>query len=124
VLLDEIKRKYREYSKLFSGQEEELPIGTTPDDFGGRHLEISSNGKLALVGTDRGRETKRQETHSVDELLYWIFVSQANSKAFYRKQGSYDYEASQAIALEEIGKISREWRERLRKEQLSFKREV
>jgi len=107
---------------LFDGQESEFPIGTSPDDFGGRHLEISSNGKLALVGTDRGRETKRQETRSVDDLLYWVFAAQANAKAFYRKQEKYDYEASQQIALDEIGKISVEWRERLRQEQQSFKR--
>jgi len=122
MLIDEIKVLYRRYSKLFDGQESELPIGTTPDDFGGRHLEVSSDGRLALVGTDRGSETKRQETRSVDELLYWIFVGQANAKAFYRKQEKYDLEASQAIALEEIGKISSKWRERLRQEQLSFKR--
>ena len=124
MLLDEIKELYRHYSRLFDGKESELPIGTTPDDFGGRHLEISSDGKLALVGTDRGRETKRQETRSVDELLYWIFAGQANAKAFYRKQGSYDYETSQAIALEEIGKISGKWQERLRQEQASFKRKA
>ncbi|WP_139231367.1 hypothetical protein [Aliiroseovarius crassostreae] len=124
MLLDEIRELYRRYSKLIDGQKSELPIGTTPDDFGGRHLEISPDGKMALVGTDRGRETKRQETRSVDELLYWFFVGQANSKAFYRKQERYDYEASQTIALDEIGKISSKWRERLRQEQLSFKRKA
>lgn len=124
MLIDEIKGLYRRYSKLIDGKESELPIGSTPDDFGGRHLEISSDGKLALVSTDRGLETKRQETRSVDELLYWVFVGQANAKAFYPKHGNFDYEVSQAIALEEIGKISSKWRERLRQEQLGFKRKA
>lgn len=116
--MDEIRDLYRRYSKMMDGVESELSIGTIPDDFGGLHLEISSDGKVALVGTDRGIETERQETYSIDELLYWMFKTRANSKAFYRKQEKYDFKMSQKIALEEIGKISNEWKYRLQREQL------
>jgi hypothetical protein len=122
MLKEEIKQLYRHYSELMNGKPTDFPIGTVPDDFGGRHLEISSDGKLALVATERGRETERQETYSIDDLLYWVFCDQANSKAFYRRQEKYDYAASQKIALAELGKISLKWQERLRLEQQSYKR--
>lgn len=118
----EILEAYQEYSEKFGDSTPKFPYDTKPDNFGGIHLEVNSDGRMALVGTERGAETKRQETCSVDELMYWIFKARANSKAFYRKDKRYDYEASQRIALDEIGKISAEWRERLRQEQNSFRR--
>ncbi|PKR57769.1 Imm63 family immunity protein [Thalassospira lohafexi] len=114
---NEILTTYRRLSEKMNGQPSDFPLGTAPDNFGGRHLEVSEDGKMALVATDRGVETKRLETYSVDELMYWIFKSYANSKAFYRKNAQYDYVKSQEMALEEIGKVSVEWRERLRQEQ-------
>jgi hypothetical protein len=120
--IDEIRALYRKYSCMMNGTASEFPIGTVPDDFGCDHLEVASDGKMSLIATDRGIETKRRETYSVDELLYWVFSGQANSKAFYRKNAPYNYAESQRLALDELGKISAEWRERLRKEQASFQR--
>lgn len=120
--IDEIRALYRQYSKMMNGTSSEFSIGNVPDDFGCDHLEIADDGKMSLVATDRGVEIKRRETYSVDELLYWVFSGQANSKAFYRKNTPYNYAESQRLALDELGKISDEWRERLRKEQASFRR--
>lgn len=119
---ENILSAYRHYSKKLGDVSDKFPFGTKPDNFGGLHLEISADGKMALVGTDRGMETKRQETYSIDELMYWIFKSKVNSRAFYRRVDKFNYEQAQQLALDEIGKASIEWRERLRKEQTSFRR--
>ena len=118
---DEVQTTYQRLSKKMDGQASSFPYGTTPHDFGGSHLEFADDGKMALVATDRGMETKRRETYLLDELMYWIFKDLANSKAFYRRDAKYDYAVSQQIALEELGKVSTEWRERLRKEQVGFR---
>lgn len=116
----EILDAYQKYSQEFGDAEAKFPYGTEPDNFGGLHLEVKSDGSMALVGTERGSETLRQETDSIDEPMYRIFKSRASSRAFFRKQEKYDYKASQKIALDEIGKISNQWRERLRQEQIGF----
>ena len=88
------------------------------------HLEIKPDGRMVIIGFDRGVETLREEIESVDELMYSIFKDMANAAAFAPMPGvKYDYEARQKIALDKIGKISDEWRERLRQEQLSYKNE-
>lgn len=112
---------YQLYASKAGEPHLKFPFGTRPDNFGGIHLEIKPNGVMALVGTDRGQETQRQETQSVDELLYWVFKSHVNSKAFYRPQQQYDFAASQRLAVEEIGKFSLEWQKRLRREQQNLK---
>ncbi|WP_417810611.1 Imm63 family immunity protein [Thalassospira alkalitolerans] len=117
---NEILTTYRRLSEKMNGQPSDFPLRTVPDNFGGKHLEFSEDGKMALVATDRGIETKRLETYSVDELMYWIFKNHANSKSFYQKNSQYDYVKCQKIALEEIGKVSNKWRERLRKEQEKY----
>ena len=87
-------------------------------------MEIKPDGRMVIIGFDRGVETLREEIESVDELMYSIFKDMANAAAFDTIQdGEYDYEARQKIALDKIGKISDEWRERLRQEQLSYKNE-
>lgn len=115
--MEEIKKLYRKYSKAMNEVSSEFPIGPVPDGFGYHHLEIRDDGKMSLISTERGIETSRQETYSVDELLYWVFSGQANSKAFYKRNAAYNYEECQRIALKEIGKISDKWRQRLQKEQ-------
>ncbi|WOI35373.1 Imm63 family immunity protein (plasmid) [Tritonibacter scottomollicae] len=117
-----IVSSFKKYAELSGEPDLNFPYGTNPDNFGGIHLEISPNGLMALVGTERGKETQRQETKSIDELMYWIFKKRANSKAFYKSQKNYDYAASQQKALNEIGKISQEWRNRLKREQENFRR--
>lgn len=100
-----------------NGRASEFPYGTRPDHSGGLHLEIADDGKMALVGTDRGIETVRHETGSVDELLYWVFRDFAYSRAFHNASKDYDFEKSQQAALDEIAKISPEWRAKLAAEQ-------
>lgn len=117
----EILKAYEECSERMGLHSSEFPFSEIPDDFGGYHLELLDDGKMALVGTDRGVETKRLETYSIDELMYWIFLAYANSKAFYTKGAKRSYEESQKVALEEMGKVSRAWQERLRKDQLMFR---
>lgn len=117
----EILKAYEECSKKMGQHPSEFPLSEIPDDFGGRHLELSGDGKMAIVTTDRGVETKRLETYSIDELMYWVFLAYANSKAFYTKGVKRSYEESQKIALEEMGKVSFAWKERLCKDQARFR---
>ena len=56
---------YQKCSEKFGDSAPKFPYGTKPDNFGGIHLEVNSDGRMALVGTDRGVETKRQETRSI-----------------------------------------------------------
>lgn len=86
-------------------------------------FESKPDGTMALVGTERGRETLRQETKSVEELMYWIFKSRANSIAFFTPHPGLDHTAKQQIALDKMAKVSPEWRDRLKREQDARHRE-
>lgn len=58
-LRKDIEAEYIRYSQKWEVSANALPFGSTLDNFGGRHLEVCEDGKLALVGTDRGMETER-----------------------------------------------------------------
>ena len=81
-LLKKIESAYIGYASRWGKDRNALPYGTKPDNFGGEHIEISSDGKMALVGTERGLETSRRETYSLDEFMYWIFASHAYSRGW------------------------------------------
>jgi hypothetical protein len=112
-----IIEKYEAYSKLMFGSPRDFPLSTAVADFGGRHVEVHDDGKICLIGTDRGTETLRLETYSQDEFLYWLFRSYANSKAFHNYDEPYDFQKIQGVAVSEMRKISDEWADRLRSEQ-------
>lgn len=102
---------------LLHGVAAEFPYGQSPVDFGGTHVEIRADGKLCIVGTDRGRETLRLETYDDDEFLYWLFKGYVNSKVFRNYEEPYDFRRIQGAAVSEMRKISADWAERLRREQ-------
>jgi len=122
IALKEIEAEYIRHAKRFNIEEPIFPFGEIPDDFGGRHLELGLDGNMALIATDRGNEMERQETHSLDELMYWIFESYAYSRAWdYELNNRHPTHDSRRIAfakaLEEIEKLSQDWRDRLYAEQ-------
>lgn len=118
----EVLEAYEKYAKIggFSGQK--FPYGTIRRNNGDIHFELKPDGTMALVGTERGRETYREETKSVDELMYWIFKDRAHSIAYRTPRQERDYEVLQQIALDEIGKFSPEWQDRLKREQDAMRR--
>lgn len=118
---DKILEAYAECARKYGDSSMKFPYGTTPDDLGGVHLELSCDGKMALVGIDRGRETERKVTYSIDELMYWIFKDKFYSRIMRRPHEDYNFEKLQRMVLDEMSKISPEWRERLRKEQESYR---
>jgi len=118
-LLKDIEVEYIRYCKKWGENVDRFPLETVQYGTGGYHLEVHNDGKMALVGTDRGIETERQETYSIDELLYWVFKGSANFRA-----GKYSVSETKdprqvwfPKALEEIEKLNPIWRDRLEREQ-------
>lgn len=68
----------------------------SPGD-GSPHFEIQGD-KYAYVVSERGIETERRETTSLDELLYWIFATLTHEVAS-------DYEISHRIAGEDSRRL-------------------
>jgi hypothetical protein len=121
VNMNEVRRDYSRYAKAW-GIDNELPLGTVPMHDGRPHLEFYPDGRAAYVTTDKGVETSRKETNDVDELLFWIFEEPAYARAWeYEKQHRNPDADSRRIAfpkaLEEIGKLSTAWRDRMAAEQ-------
>lgn len=122
MTIEEIQQEYARRAKNWAIEDPVLPIGTVPTHDGTPHLELGPTGEMFLVTTERGHETSRRNTHSIDELLYWIFKSAAYVRAWsYELQNRIENTDSRRIvfpkALEEIGKISSDWRDRLHSEQ-------
>lgn len=70
--IEVLQRKFFEYAEKRGVDFQVFPLEVEPHNFGGRHLEISADGNFAIVGTDRGTETERRETKSLDQLFEWI----------------------------------------------------
>jgi Immunity protein 63 len=96
-----------------------LPIHRQPHHDGSYHLEVSSDGSFALVGTERGMETEKKVTKSLDELLYWIASGEASSRGLEyelkHRNSTDDFRRIYFLkAEEELALISTEWADRLR----------
>jgi len=72
ICISELKAQFFKYAEERSLIFTKFPLEFLPHNFGGRHLEISPEGRFSIVGTDRGKETERRETTSKDELFEWI----------------------------------------------------
>ena len=122
-LEDEIKKRFFELNKKFQSKNDVFPLKFfIRHDGGGRHIEYDSTGKISLIGTDRGTDTCRLETYDIDELMYWIFRSAANARgrSYQREHRQPTEDARKVwfpIAVEEISRISKEWGDRMKKEQ-------
>ena len=122
ITLEEIQVEFDRYNAKFGGSSKKFPYDSTPHNCGGHHLEISDDGKMALVGTDRGYETTRKETYSLDELMYWMFRKFSESRGWdyelkNRQQGADSRRMVFRKALEEMEKLSVDWRDWLHREQ-------
>lgn len=76
AILEEIKAGYTQHWALFDHLDTTLSIGLTPQDFGIPYLELSSDGKMALIAAHRGKEISRRETYEVNQLFRWLFQDQ------------------------------------------------
>lgn len=129
-VLGEIEAGYAHYAALAGYSSVKFPLKLKPQDSGIRHLELSDDGKMAIVGTDRGMETTRRETYDVEQLLYWLFRDDAMAAGWryaadHKKPDSDEDTRCVAFskALEVIGKLSQEWRQRLSDEQQAILRD-
>lgn len=123
ALQDDIDAAYRVYSKAFSGTEKPFPLGYTPPADEGSYVRIGADGSIALIDTERGRETARRETMSVDTLMFWIFEEKVSMRALSRAYDRDDLQgdprrAAHAQALEEIGRMNPDWQARLKEQHL------
>ena len=117
-----IIQAYESHSKTMGLLEHDFPFDFfSRGDDGSYHLEYNASGKMSLVATERGKETDRKETYELDELMYWIFSMKAGqiglNYELNNRHPSDDFRRIYfAKALEEIGKISPAWQERLERE--------
>ncbi|KZL12454.1 hypothetical protein [Pseudovibrio sp. Ad26] len=69
----DIAECFFKYAKAKGNPYESFPLRTEVDEFGGPYLEISPDGKMAIVAKDRGKECFRKETDSPAELAEWVY---------------------------------------------------
>lgn len=123
--IHEIQDEYAKLAARWSLEDTALPIGSTPTDDGRPHLQFSDDGFVSLVVTERGQELSRKNSKDIDEILYWIFEPMAYSRAwdYELKHRVGDADSRRVVfprALDEIGKISKDWREKMRAEQFEI----
>lgn len=119
----EIQLAYSNLCKKFDGIERQMTLSTTPDNNGGDHLELHPDGTMALVWTERGRETTRLETQDVNELLYWLVKDIAEGRGYEleMKTRPEDFKGDTRrrwfpLAIAEMSKVSETWADRLSQE--------
>jgi Immunity protein 63 len=116
---ESIRTRYLAITKVWQPNRTSMPIFKRRRDDESCHLEITDNGTYAIVGTERGMETDRKETRSLDELMYWIASGEASARGL-----EYEFDHRKSIddfrrvyfskAVEELAQISAEWADRLR----------
>lgn len=128
MTIDEIRQRYAELAKDWGFKSTVFPYDSIPRGDGSEHVEFLENGRVALVGTDRGVETSRKETGEIDELMYWLFEGYAYSRGWnFELENRHPTDDSRRIvfarAREEIGRISQEWANRMMLEQTQILKE-
>lgn len=71
--LEQLAECFFKYASERGNPYERFPLGTEVDEFGAPYIEISENGKLAIVAKDHGIECLRKETTSPDVLAKWVY---------------------------------------------------
>lgn len=71
--IEQIADYFFKYAREQGNPYESFPLGTEVEEFGAPYIEISENGKLAMVAKDRGIETLRKETTSPEVLAKWVY---------------------------------------------------
>jgi hypothetical protein len=73
VKIDKIVDCFFKYANEQGKPYKAFPLGTEIEEFGAPYIEISGEGKFALVARDRGVEQFRKETTSPELMAQWIF---------------------------------------------------
>jgi hypothetical protein len=118
---EQIRDRYLALTRAWHPTRQAMPVHRVAQHDGSCHLEISPGGVYALVGTDRGVETVRDETRDLDELLYWIARGEASGRASqFELENRHPTNDQRRIwfakAEEELGNVSDDWAERRRAE--------
>lgn len=71
--LEQLAECFFKYAREQGNSYERYPLRTEVDEFGSPYIEISENGKLAIVAKDRGEECLRKETNSPEVLARWVY---------------------------------------------------
>ncbi len=84
-------------------------------DTGSPHVEISTEGCLSYVVTERGSELKRKTANNLDELMYWIFSGITHSMASdYARSNRNSHQDLRRVLftkqVELLGRVSAEWK--------------
>ena len=70
-MLDAIRIRFQEISRLLNAPDERTTFRTTPEHDGSWHCEQDGE-TFHFVITERGMEVERQTTRDAYELLYWL----------------------------------------------------
>ena len=119
--LNDIKPEVDRIASRLGALERELPTYGISRDSGYPHVEVNSLG-YHYVAMERGQETFRRTTQSLDELLYWVFEGITFSRAgIFEVQHRNQKEDCRRLMfkhqVELMSSLSRSWGERLEKEQ-------
>ena len=121
INFDQIEKEYIRISALWGETEDKFPLPTIRDDNGGYHLEVSANGEMSLIATERGNINDKKTTNSLDELMYWVFRMRAKAIGLKHevknRVPNKDFRRLYfSKSVEELEKLSKEWAQRLQNE--------
>jgi hypothetical protein len=71
--LEQLADYFFKYASDQGNPYDKYPLGTEVEEFGAPYIEISEDGKLAIVAKDRGQECLRKETTSPEVLAQWVY---------------------------------------------------
>lgn len=125
--MQELQDGYAEYGRLYDPKYTVFPFGTVPEGIGAIHVEFAPDGKISLISSDRNVFVCEVESYDVDEIIYYRFKTRAIAEGMEvaaEKRIAEGWDARKVdgrrigfpIALDAIGRIGPEWRDRLEKE--------
>jgi hypothetical protein len=71
--LEQLADYFFKYASDQGNPYDKYTLGTEVEEFGAPYIEISEDGKLAIVAKDRGQECLRKETTSPEVLAQWVY---------------------------------------------------
>ena len=115
--LKAIRERIEQLAETIEAPPQYLPTYESSEHSGRPHVEVTSDGQMHWVVSERGHEFKRRSTLSRDELLYWVFAAVTHEMATmfevtHRIEGEDFRRQLFACQLGLLDKLSPDWRAR------------
>ena len=120
IQYDLVVRRYRQIAKT-AGLSGEFPYAEHRNDHEIPYLKFVEGGRIEVLFSERGRESKIAEAANTEELMYLIFSNIAKRGGVgyelnHRVRGRDHTDVHIAKAVEYLGSINEDWGRRLSKE--------